>query len=476
MKNTLFSLAFILFGWFLPSIVNAQAVITEIMYDVEGTDTGREWIEIKNIGSEEIDLSAWKFYEANTNHKITAMGSSILSPGGFALLVDDPAKFKTDNPIFSGLIFDSVFSLGNTGETVVLRDQNAADIDTVTYSSESGANGDGNSLQKTAAGTWVSAAPTLGEDTVATISENPSQENEKHEDKDDSPQTVDSSYSSHQSQSTIFSSYEEPELAITSGRSRLGYVGVPIEFEAKLKKAKNVSMGNSITSVWSMGDGSQMSGQFISHTYEFPGEYNVIVNSDNGGVHAVSKSKVKIVEPKVLIKSVDEKGIEITNLDSSELNIGGFVLTTKDKRFVIPADTIISAKSTIKIPLAATKFRELEEYVDIQTPRGLTLSRIEVKSDSSNTTDQVRGDTPVVLPEGMTLNTFREKLVNALAIQESVKNSRVPIAEVVQKNRQEFAAGASATGTPFQVASVIYTEIPLHEVSWWSRIKSIFGK
>jgi hypothetical protein len=39
-----------------PSIVCAQMVITEVMYDVEGTDSGREWIEIQNIGTENIDL------------------------------------------------------------------------------------------------------------------------------------------------------------------------------------------------------------------------------------------------------------------------------------------------------------------------------------------------------------------------------------------------------------------------------------
>ncbi len=39
--------------------------ITEIMYDAEGGDDGKEFVEVLNTGSEEIDMTTVKFFERN---------------------------------------------------------------------------------------------------------------------------------------------------------------------------------------------------------------------------------------------------------------------------------------------------------------------------------------------------------------------------------------------------------------------------
>src|SRR5581483_1064214 len=138
---------------FIPAMAHAGALsITEIMYDLPGGDTGREWIEVKNTGTTSADLSSWKLFEANTNHKISAIAASNIAPGEYAVIADDSDKFKTDNASYTGLLFDSAFSLSNTGETISLRDESGNDIDTVTYNPSLGASGDGSSLQKTDAG------------------------------------------------------------------------------------------------------------------------------------------------------------------------------------------------------------------------------------------------------------------------------------------------------------------------------------
>ena len=54
------------------NLAYAGVVINEIMYDVEGTDTGREWIEVYNDSDAPVDLSAFKFFEADTNHEIVS--------------------------------------------------------------------------------------------------------------------------------------------------------------------------------------------------------------------------------------------------------------------------------------------------------------------------------------------------------------------------------------------------------------------
>lgn len=133
---------------YLPLSLSAQ-VITEIMYDAPGADTGHEWIEIQNTSSSAIPLTTWKLFEASTNHKITAVsGGEALAPGAYAVIADSSEKFLADRPSFSLQLFDSTFSLSNSGETLILRDDTLRDITSATYLGTSGAAGDGNSLQR----------------------------------------------------------------------------------------------------------------------------------------------------------------------------------------------------------------------------------------------------------------------------------------------------------------------------------------
>ena len=155
----------ILFGFvfFLPHcFVLANIEINEIMYDLKtGSDDGREWIEIYNNSDVTADLSTFKLFEADTNHKLVVVsGDSKLQAESYAIIVSTPEKFGKDFPNFSGVILDSTFSLSNSGENLVLKDGDIV-VDQYSYKSSSGAAGDGKSLQKIN-GMWIAASPTPG--------------------------------------------------------------------------------------------------------------------------------------------------------------------------------------------------------------------------------------------------------------------------------------------------------------------------
>jgi hypothetical protein len=157
--------AFLLFSFtlFVPAFLHAQVVITEIMYDLaEGSDSGREWVEVYNAGGTPVALTAWKVFESGTNHKITAVsGGEVLAPGAYALIADNVEKFKVDVPAFSGQLFDSAFSLSNDGETIALRDGKLVESDSVSYTNQI-ANGTGDSLQRLSSDTFDAGMPTPG--------------------------------------------------------------------------------------------------------------------------------------------------------------------------------------------------------------------------------------------------------------------------------------------------------------------------
>jgi uncharacterized protein YoxC len=123
-------------------------VINEIMYDLKGGDQDREWIEILNMSDKKVDVSSWKLCEQDTNHSLKIIqGGSALDPGAYAVIVANQTEFLNDNAGYAGILFDSSFSLNNTGESVSLKNGSFI-IDELEYNSEWGARGDNNSLQK----------------------------------------------------------------------------------------------------------------------------------------------------------------------------------------------------------------------------------------------------------------------------------------------------------------------------------------
>jgi hypothetical protein len=132
------------------------------MYDVQGVDDGREWIEIENTDSEAVDLLGWKLFENNVNHGLSvSQGESTIPSGGFAVIADNSQKFLIDWPDFLGTLFDSSFSLGNSGETFALKNASGASVHTLTYDTSLGARGNGNVLALRSE-EWSEQLPTPG--------------------------------------------------------------------------------------------------------------------------------------------------------------------------------------------------------------------------------------------------------------------------------------------------------------------------
>jgi hypothetical protein len=150
--------------FFLTSALHAQAVISEIMYDFPGTEGNgdHDWIEVRNAGTGTLDISGYRFFEANTNHTLKLdRGSAALLPGAFAVIANATSTFLLDYPAFRER-FDSSFNLNSIGELLVCsapaRGGSVVD-DSLTYSPLMPRRITG--LSCTDAG-WAAAVPTPG--------------------------------------------------------------------------------------------------------------------------------------------------------------------------------------------------------------------------------------------------------------------------------------------------------------------------
>lgn len=124
----------IVLGCLLPASLLAAGpmVITEI---AASEPSGHEWIKVLNVGTDPINLTAWKFVEDETNHGIKEFrGGPLVPPGSSATVAQDADSTAADYSEDAGLLFDSAWgSLNESGEIIGLRDASGTLAESFTY-------------------------------------------------------------------------------------------------------------------------------------------------------------------------------------------------------------------------------------------------------------------------------------------------------------------------------------------------------
>lgn len=413
----------------LPLAASADIKITEIMYDLSGTDTDREWVEIYNDGTDPVNIvtgsskGSWRFVD-NSSHTLTPFveGDTQIAPGEYAIIAKDGAAFMTDWPNFTGTIFTSPLSLPNTSATLSIKDGDAKVLDTVSYDSGQGANGDGNSLQKNSSGKWAASSPTPGQ----ANSESSSSSGEVL-----GASTSSSSSSSQSTGSTVSTqSTNQGVLDVLAGPDRSTSPGSPITFQATVKK--NTVQNAGLTFSWSFGDGNVGEGQTPTHTYEYAGEYVAVLTARAGNVFSVSRIKVHVNDASLSIKANDTY-IEITNQSSSEINLFNWKIVRHNKGFVFQPDTIILPKSTLRIAASLLKMKgEAESNTALKDYLGNVVATFEdpiSKEEISNLQNSLaEAETKVLAMR----SSFQSK--NVARTEETTKNQNLAAVVAAQEN------------------------------------------
>ncbi len=285
-KNIIFLTIFSAF-LLIPLIAKGAVVINEIMYDLDGSDSGKEWIEVFNNNDTAVDLTNWKFFEAETNHKLTLIqGGSSIPAHGYAIIADNSGNFLTDNPGFSGILFDSTFSLSNTGESLALKDGDSNIIDELTYNSSWGANDDGNSLQrKSATGNsndstnWGTGGPTPG------ALNNFSTDGGTSEESGTTPTPP------------LSGSANQPPVA-EAGNNIIAFIDDEITFDGSKSRDPD---GNDLAYEWNLGEGGVKNDIIVKYKYSYPGTYLVTLTVFDGRYYTGDTITVEIYPKKITI-------------------------------------------------------------------------------------------------------------------------------------------------------------------------------
>lgn len=355
-----------LFSGVVP--VYAGLIINEIMFDAPGTDTDNEWVELYNDGSESVDISGYKFFEANTNHSLVSyLGGTIVQPQGYAVIAGSPAVFLSAWPNFNGVLLDSSFSLQNeNGEMIALKNASGTIVDSVTYEPVKGGAGNGATLGLYA-GNWteVVASPgVLNSKSESIVSEANS---------NDTP------------------SQEQAETKqIVQPKSVTGTITSP----SKVRVSSEIHFSSSIFDtdgssinrgyfVWSFGDGASFEeiqkSPYVAHKYEYPGVYVVTCayyrSQYSEKPDVVARTTIEVVEGGLSIEKVFPDGaVTIANNSILEVDLGGMQLIGNGLVFQFPKRTFLPAKGSITVSAKTSHFIPPLTLVSIQTIEGILLS------------------------------------------------------------------------------------------------------
>lgn len=338
--------------FFFAQTATAQVVISEIKY------TGNEWVEISNQGAP-VDVSLWKFFEGGTNHKLKSIqGGSSVSSGGYAVIANDATAFLSEYSGYSGILFDSSFSLLDTGETISVKSSDTKIEDTVSYV---GIKGSKNSTQKIN-GSWIDGVPTPGKENVFLQSSNVAQ--------------------AVNSVSTASSPIATQVTAQAGPQTRVVLAGAPIVFEGKIAGLEN-AYGVATHTTWSFGDGASAGGESVTHTYYYPGEYTAVLDVTSGNLTATDKMLVRVVLPNLSLRTGGDDArsfFTIENRSGDELDISGWQVVVNDRTFKFPKNTILGARKSATFASEVTGLSTPSgNEVELFFPNG---ARVDVKDET----------------------------------------------------------------------------------------------
>lgn len=341
--------------FFIPIFTLATVIFTEIMYDPEGNDTNKEYIEIKNTGNNPVNLENYKFCDSESCRKLKdGYGNDFnLASQSFGILTKDPnsIEFKNAYSNFNGFILQTNFTGGSLrnslGELLELKDSAENILDSLTYNPASGGkNGRTLSIFNNV---WKEGEATPGRENLESSSlpeENEEQENEKN------------SSESNQKNNKQNRSYSEITDMI-AGQKKLQAEIDKIETVVSGAKIKITGRAFGLSGaeikgvdfLWSLGDGTKNKGKIIYHEYYFPGEYLVsLIVKSAGFTSPTAFRKITVIDPPLEISQVDfeKKFIEIKNNSNEILNLQDWILMVDGDKFIIPDNTYILENGYIK--------------------------------------------------------------------------------------------------------------------------------
>ncbi|MEX0933166.1 MAG: PKD domain-containing protein [Candidatus Paceibacterota bacterium] len=350
-------LLFILVLYATPAVTFAELTITEIMYDPEGSDTNREWIEVYNAGDDVVieggSGNTWRLYEESTSGALnkrtlnfeTGAPTMTLPHNTYTVIAKNIPAFRQDHPEYDGLLLFSAFSLtNNEGRVLTIRDSDAIEKSSpLLYVPLPEASGTGASLQLQQGGLWIAGLPTPGEINTTEVFSLHEKDLDENDVGDDFLE-LESGWP-----------FTREKLYLDAGENRRVFVDELVTFNGDVRfKNGDKVRGNSPT--WAFGDGEGGRGIRMTHAYRHPGVYRAVLRAEHEGRLYQDSFLVHVIEVSdITIGEHSSEFIEITNTSNYEVELSNWTLRSEDNVKKLAHGTFVLPLSSIIVPFVSLR-------------------------------------------------------------------------------------------------------------------------
>lgn len=414
-------------------------IINEVLPNPKGDDSQNEFIELKNIGSAEIDLADWKIGDASSK-------TYTVKAADFASTKIKPNEFFVLYRKVTGI------ALNNTGtEDVKLLGPDGVLITSIEYS---GAVAEDTSYAREEQNYFWTTTPTLGKENVITRK-------------------------------------NQPPSAVISVSSE-GEINEEIIFDGSDSTDPD---GDILTFNWNFGDGAVGEGGSISHTYQTKGKFKVILTvKDSLGATATAENFINIINPDatenfsadgtplVVVNealpnpegSDEGEWIELLNLGNTEIDLSDWKLDDDEggsRPYKIPPGTVIGPNEFLVFKKEKTKLALNNTYdaVRLLDPDGeivFETSYDEVPEGATWARDE-RGTwswTQTLTPGRANIFTFQEKSIakkSTTKTSSSKKSSATKYIETTLEEirEQDLGDGVKVKGQAIVLPGILGSQI-----------------
>lgn len=242
------------------------------------------------------------------------------------------------------------------------------------------------------------------------------------------------------------------------GSDRTVIVGADTEFKARAYDEKK-NIINFSRFHWNFGDGSTSDASSVSHRFDYPGRYIVVLDIPEEKDSVADQIIVSVESMKLELSLMTDGGIAIENRAGRTLDLSRWILRSLGRAFIIPDRTFILANSPLRIPQRTLGFSTGSD-VELAYPNGvLALST----ASAPTSTPALATSTPL---------TASRTVYGVEGTRPAIRVF-VPQEEHTSVEEQEVSA-ASSGASPSQFAGV--GAIPLNSSRmWWMGAIGIAG-
>ncbi len=413
-----------------PVMTHAQIIINEIQYNPEGVDGGYEWVELYNQSEQSVSVEGYIFRESDKNHRLSQTNESFgwaLPTDGYAIIADNPTKFLEKHPGFPGLLFDSSFTLVNTGELLEIISNDDELVVGFEYNPDWGGNGDGSTLG-IVENIWRASNPTPGYANTLFITNNENEESHEDTTKEDSHITEGSIPDIPAAYIKLADpEYKEKTIKADAGLDRTMLVGVPFIFSGTGYGFAGGILDEP-TYLWNFGDGTSKKGNQVIHHYTGPGTYTGTLKITSGKYSHTDHFLVTVVPPEIsLTASFEDQTVLIKNKSPHTIEFSGFSLHTNNQLFLFPEESFIAGESKIVLNAKALGLQLSDAHrIHLRAPNDYLVASYhgaveQIKKQIALRTAPQEADS--VLPEEPAPESTTEKQIVYIGIPKSIEQA-----------------------------------------------------